>query len=384
MFNNLKNINNLKGLLLIVSIILVSCNSKNKETNILEEGAKVSENNIIKVTETQFQSSNMELGTITKQEFTTIVKANGVFDVPPENKALISAYFAGYVKNISLLPGDIVKKGQPLFTLENPEYVQIQQDFLEAKSKLNYLKSDYERQKTLIADNITSQKNFLKSESEFKVTQAQYQSLHKRLSLMNINANTLTGESISSTIVVTAPISGIVTSIEASKGMFLNPSDVALTITNTDHLHLELKIFEKDLPFVKVEQPIKIRLQNDLNQEYQGIVHLINRSINTKERTIDIHGDLVNEEDAKLFAPGMYLEADIITSSKVFDALPIEAVINFENKYYGLLRQSGDSFKKVILNTGASSNGYVQILNANDFEPNSEFITKGAFNLIRE
>jgi len=384
MFNNLKNINNLKGLLLIVSIILVSCNSKNKETNILEEGAKVSENNIIKVTETQFQSSNMELGTITKQEFTTIVKANGVFDVPPENKALISAYFAGYVKNISLLPGDIVKKGQPLFTLENPEYVQIQQDFLEAKSKLNYLKSDYERQKTLIADNITSQKNFLKSESEFKVTQAQYQSLHKRLSLMNINANTLTGESISSTIVVTAPISGIVTSIEASKGMFLNPSDVALTITNTDHLHLELKIFEKDLPFVKVEQPIKIRLQNDLNQEYQGIVHLINRSINTKERTIDIHGDLVNEEDAKLFAPGMYLEADIITSSKVFDALPIEAVINFENKYYGLLKQSGDSFKKVILNTGASSNGYVQILNANDFEPNSEFITKGAFNLIRE
>jgi len=384
MFNNLKNINNLKGLLLIVSIILVSCNSKNKETNILEEGAKVSENNIIKVTETQFQSSNMELGTISKQEFTTIVKANGVFDVPPENKALISAYFAGYVKNISLLPGDIVKKGQPLFTLENPEYVQIQQDFLEAKSKLNYLKSDYERQKTLIADNITSQKNFLKSESEFKVTQAQYQSLQKRLSLMNINVNSLTGESMSSTIIVTAPISGIVTSIEVSKGMFLNPSDVALTITNIDHLHLELKIFEKDLPFVKVEQPIKIRLQNDLNQEYQGIVHLINRSINTKERTIDIHGDLVNEEDAKLFAPGMYLEADIITSSKVFDALPIEAVINFENKYYGLLKQSGDSFKKVILNTGASSNGYVQILNANDFEPNSEFITKGAFNLIRE
>ena len=80
----------------------------------------------------------------------------------------------------------------------------------------------------------------------------------------------------------------------------------------------------------------------------------------------------------------MYLEADIITSSKVFDALPIEAVINFENKYYGLLKRSGDSFKKVILNTGASSNGYVQILNANDFEPNSEFITKGAFNLIRE
>lgn len=384
MFNNLKTIKNLKGLLLIVSIILVSCNSKNKETIIFEEGTNESENSIIKVTESQFHSSNMELGTITKQEFNTIVKANGIFDVPPENRVLISAYFAGYIKNISLLPGDVVKKGQLLFTLENPEYVQIQQDFLEAKSKLNYLKSDFERQKTLIADNITSQKSFLKAESDYKVTQAQYQSLQKRLSLMNINANSLTGESISSTIIVTAPISGIVTSIEVSKGMYLNPSDVALTITNTDHLHLELKIFENDLPFVKEEQPIIIRLQNDSKNEYEGSIHIINRSINTKERTIDIHGDLVNEQDAKLFAPGMYLEADIITSSKIFDALPQEAVINLENKHYGLLKQGNDSFKKVVLNIGVSYNGYIQILNAKEFEPHSEFITKGAFNLITE
>jgi membrane fusion protein, heavy metal efflux system len=384
MYNNIKNITTLKAILIIATIGIVSCNSKTKEDVITIETSEPSENDIITITDAQFVSSNMQLGKITKQEFTTSVKANGMFDVPPENKASVSAYFAGYVKNISLLPGDAVKKGQVLFTLENPEYIQIQQDFLEAKSKLSYLKADYERQKTLVAENVTSQKNYLKAESDYKVTLAQYQSLQKKLSLMNINSNTLTGESISAIISVTSPISGIATSIDVSKGMFLNPSDIAMTVTNTEHLHLELKIFENDLPLIKEEQPIKIHLQNNSSKVYNGNVHLINRAINPTERTIDIHGDLENPDDAKLFAPGMYLEADIITSSDVFDALPTEAVINIEDANYAILKQDTTSFKKVPVQVGKSSNGFIQILNATDFNADSEFLTKGAFNLITE
>jgi len=384
MLNNLKNILTAKRIVVITAAFLISCNSKTKEDVITIEPSEITGKDNIIITDAQFVSSNLELGKITKQEFSTSVKANGMFDVPPENKATISAYFAGYVKNISLLPGDRVKKGQVLFTLENPEYVQIQQDFLEAKSKLDYLKADYERQKLLYTDNVTSQKNYLKAESEYKVTLAQYQSLQKKLNMMNINPNSLTGDSISSIINVTSPISGIATSIEVSKGMFLNPSNVAMTVTNTDQLHLELKIFENDLPFIKEEQPIKIHLQNNSSKVYEGIVHLINRAINPTERTIDIHGDLVNEDDAKLFAPGMYLEADIITSRDIYDALPNEAIVNVENNNYAIIKQSETSYKKVPIEIGKTSNGFTQILNVADFNLDSEFLTKGAFNLIIE
>jgi cobalt-zinc-cadmium efflux system membrane fusion protein len=183
---------------------------------------------------------------------------------------------------------------------------------------------------------------------------------------------------------VLSPISGLVTSIEASKGMFLNPSDIALTVTNTEHLHLELKIFENDLPSIKIGQPIKINLQNNSKKTYDAIVHLINRSINAEDRTIDIHGDLVNEDDAKLFAPGMYIETDILTSSDVFDALPNEAVVNIEDAYFALIKQNDTTYKKVPVEIGAISNGYTQILNAKDFQKDAEFITNGAFNMIVE
>ena len=372
------------GFLVVFAIIFMSCNSKSKQDTSGVDEIELTESGVITITKSQFESSNMELGNLVIHEFNTTVKANGMFDALPENKATVSTYFAGYVKNITLLPGDKVKKGQVLFTLENPEYINVQQKFLESKSRLDYLKADYERQKTLLVDHVTSKKNFLKAESEYRVTSTQYQSLQKELSLMNINHGKLSGESITSTINVLSPISGTVTSINASKGVFLNPSDIALTVINTEQLHLELKIFEKDLPLVKEGQQINIYLQNNSNKVYKGVVHLINRSINAENRTIDIHADLVNEEDNKLFAPGMYVETEILTSSNSYDALPSEAIINIEASYFALVRIDENTYKKVPIEIGTTSNGFTQILNADDFSPDTLFMTKGAFNLISE
>lgn len=384
MFKVFKNHLGLKGILLLLLVILASCNGKNPSEAAETNTSENIDADIITITESQFVASNMALGKLTLQDFSTTIKANGMFDVPPENRASVSAYFAGYVKNISLLPGDAVKKGQVLFTIENPEYVQMQQDFLEAKGRLHYLKSDYDRQKLLMDDQVTSKKNFLKAEADYTVTLVQFQSLKKKLDLMNINANTLTGENISAVISVLSPISGYVTSVETGKGKFLNPSDIALTIINTDNLHIELMIFEKDLPMVKVGQIIRIKLQNDDKNRYEAKVHLINKAINIENRTIDVHGDLVNEEEAKFFAPGMYAETEIITGTEKMLALPQEAVANIENDFFVLVKQNATSFKRIPVKIGATDNGFVQIINADDFDSNTEFLTKGAFNLISE
>jgi cobalt-zinc-cadmium efflux system membrane fusion protein len=381
--NNFTNITSLTIILLVLT--LASCNSKGKtEAANTEATIENTDQEVITITENQFRSGDMELGKISMQVFNTVVKANGMFAVPPQNQADVSAYFAGYVKDINLLPGHAVKKGEVLFTIENPEYVQVQQDFLEAQGRLSYLKSDYERQKELMTDNVTSKKVFLKAESDYTVTMAQYQSLKKRLSLMNINPNSLTGENIRSVISVTSPLSGYATSVNVGKGMYLNPSDVAVTVTNTDNLHIELKIFENDLPMVKVGQQINVRLQNSKNKVYIGKVHLVNKSINAQDRTVNIHGDLVNEEEVKLFNPGMYIEAEILTTTAEYPALPSEAVANIDNDFFVLLKEDSTSFKRVLVKIGATNNGFTQILNTSDFDPNTEFLTKGAFNLITE
>ena len=382
--NILSNSMYFKSLLLLGILALCSCNSKEKNkathTGVIET---TQDEDIITITENQFLAGNMTIGKMTRQSFNTIVKANGMFAVPPENQSDVSTYFAGYVKNISLLPGDPVRKGQTLFTIENPAYIEVQQEFLEAKGRLDYLKSDYERQKELIEDNVTSEKKLLKAESEYTVTLAQFQSLKKRLSLMNINPNNLSGENIQSVISVTSPLTGYATTINATKGAFLNPSDVAVTVTNTDYLHIELKIFEKDFPMVKEGHFINVKLQNN-PKVYQGKVHLINKAINNQDRTIAIHGDLVNENDVKLFAPGMYIEGEIVTTSQEHLALPVDAVAKIDNNYFVLEKENETRFKRVLVKIGATNNGFIEIVNTDDFKPDTEFLTKGTFNLLTE
>ncbi|MFC2126833.1 efflux RND transporter periplasmic adaptor subunit [Bacteroidota bacterium] len=340
------------------------------------------------LSKTQFEFSDMKLGKLEKKKFNEVTRATGILDVPPESRVSVSSYFGGTVKYLSLIPGELVKKGQLLFTLENPDFVQMQQDYLEAKGQLKYLTSDYERQKNLVKDNVTSQKNFLKAESNYTVIRVKVESLAKKLSLMNINGNTLTMENIRTTINIYSPISGYVTKVGVTRGGFLNQSQSAITIVNTDHLHLELSVFEKDLPKVTIGQKIQFSIQDDKSQKYEAVVHLVNKTVDPIDRTIGIHGRLSDGKSSANFSPGMYVEANIFSTSSIKMSLPENALVEVEGKYFALVLQdnstTGLSFQKREIKAGESSNGLVVILNHEDFNKNTQFLTKGAFNLITE
>jgi len=373
--------------LFIALIQLTGCGNGEKSTQ--EETALAAEENTVQtISAEQFKTAQFELGKITQQDFNEVIKTNGMFDVAPENKVVISAFFGGYIKELKLLPGQEVRKGQTVAILENPDYAKLQQDFLEAKGSLNHLKGEFERQKNLVADNSTSQKNFLKAEADYNVTQSRFESLKKQLEMMNINPATLTNENIKTTINITTPIAGFVTHVGAATGMFVSAQSPILTIINTDHMHLELNIYEKDLPFVRVGQQIKFHVQNNTHEEHFGDVYLINQAINEENRTVSVHGHVEDEHPTEIFIPGMYIEAEIYTSTQSLLALPEEAVVTVDDESFVLVKTSTDesemTFEQRAVQTGKTTKGFVEILNVQDFAENTEFLTKGAFNLISD
>ena len=372
----------------VLSFSVSSCSSNSDSSSAADNVATENTTQTVDVTQKQFSSSAMELGKIETKAFSEVVKANGMFDVPPENNASVSSYFGGTVKNIQLLSGEKVKKDQVLFVLENPDFVQLQQEYLEEKSQLSYLQSDYERQKNLVKDSVASKKNFLKAAADYQTTKVKVESFAKKLMLMNLSPSNLTDENMRSSINILSPIDGYITKINVHLGDFLNPAETAITLVNTDHQHLEINIFEKDLSKVQIGQQIRFKVQNNPETEYEATVHLVNKTIDPVNRTIGIHGHLVNEELNDRFTPGMYLEAKIQTSSDSGLALPEGAVVEMENQYFVLqleaATEEGYTFTKQEVQVGKTSNGNVQILNAETFKVNDQFLTKGAFDLILE
>ena len=363
--------------LTILSLVLFSC----KESKTAEVEQK--DNGFTTVTFTQFKSSAMEIARPTEQYFDVVVKASGKIDVPPQNRAKVNTFMGGYVKSTTLLVGNKVTKGQALLTLQSTEFLDIQKEYLEVAEQLNFLKSEYDRQKTLYDEKITSQKNYLKAESEYKRAKASHQSLRAKLLLLNINPRNVEKGNLTTIITIFSPITGDIVIMNANVGMYVAPSDVILEIVDTNHMHLELAVFEKDILNVKIGQKIYFKVTEASKDVFNAAVHLVGKSIEGNDRTINIHGHLDDAIKQKLLT-GMFVEAEIIIDSKKSLAIPSEALITENNKNFVLLlenEKNGYSFKKVSILVGEKSEKFVEILPNTIIDASSRILTKGVFDL---
>jgi cobalt-zinc-cadmium efflux system membrane fusion protein len=382
----------MKNIFLLISLLglgLVACGEKNRtesEAAMAVADASPEDENTVLVTQAQFDAIGMELGQFTNMVFPRTILTNGYIDVPPKSRAAVSVYYGGYVKGLDLLPGQWVRQGQILFVLENPDFVQMEQDYVEAKAQLAYLESDYERQKTLAAEQIAAQKNFLKAESDYQVQQARIEGLRKKLELLGLNLEKVEAREFTSRVNIYSPISGFITAVNTSSGSYLNTSDVAVEITNTEHLHLELEVFEKDIQALRKGQKISFRVPGAAGMTYAAEVHLIGSIVEGENRVVRVHGHLENEKEAHQLIPGMYIEAEIITESNSALAVPEEAVVNVEDNNFILVQKNksadGYSFDKQLVLTGRRTNGMVELTNIPD--GTGIILKKGAFNLIVE
>ena len=384
----MKNISIIFTFLFLGVLFFAGCSSNEASPTETEESEMTSEESSdeISVTQNQFDLAKMKLGQFSVQGFPSSIRANGRVEIPSKNQMRVSSYAGGYVTSIGLITGEKVKRGQILFTLENPDFVEMQQEYLEAKEQLTYLQSDYERQKTLASENIASQKNFLKAESEYRVTLAKMEGMKKRLSLLKINTDNLSSHNMVSSISVYAPASGYITKVNAMKGMFLNPTDVGVEMVNYDEVYIELDVFEKDILKVKKGQTIEFKIPDASEETFEAKIHLIGKSIDPEKRVVRVHANLKNKKDKSILVSGMYVSAEIVTESASAKGLPESAIVTEDEQNFVLIEKvkTGDtySFEKRSVTVGQRQNGFAEIINSDDFSETEKILIDGGFNLI--
>lgn len=367
---------------------LTACRNQDNNNNppVLENN-KEQNKALITVSKTQFEGEKMAFGNLVEKDFPIVIEVRGMIDVPPQNRAVISAFSGGYIKNTPLIIGDRVRKGDPLLSLENPEFIQLQQEYLETVEQLVYLKSEYERQGSLVEEKITSQKNFLRAESEYKQNLAMYNGLRKKLQMLNISPENVEKGALASQATIFAPIDGNITKVNVSTGMYAAPSDEIMEIINTDHIHLELSVFEKDIMQIKKGQDIQFKIPEASDMVYNANVYLVGTSIDLESRTVKVHGHLKIDETHP-FAVGMFVEAGIITENKKLKALPDDSIITIEKNHFVLVLVSEDDNGYQVeakrVSVGDSYNGYTSITDLGNVMDNDKLIVTGGFNLIGE
>ncbi len=369
---------------ILISLFTISCKEKTQETETNTNTEEKKHSDEIMLTKEQYKANNMELGTLQKKHFPIVVKASGMIDVPPQSKQIITSFYGGTIKKSNLLIGDKVHKGNAIVTIENPEFITLQQDYLEVKEQLDYLKNEFERQKTLFDEKITSQKKYLQAKSNYNKTKAVYNGLKQKLQVLNIKTSNVEKGIFVSFITLYAKINGYITKVNVSTGTHIEPNNVILEIVNTDHIHVELTVFEKDVMKIKKGQKINFRIPEASNQVFDAEVHLVGTQIDEQTRTVKVHGHL-HDEKKNSFAIGMFVDAEIETSSKESYAVPEESVVENEGKYVVLVVEKETEkeyiFEPIPVKKGTTYQGFTEII-SETIKPENKILIKGAFDLV--
>ena len=369
-------------ILLSFPFYLAGCSSpkteKEPEKEIVHE-----ERDIVTLTPEQHKLSEIMLGDIELKELSGTTKVNGMLDLPPQSLVSISTPLEGIVKSTDMLQGKRVAKGALVAVMQNPEFIQMQQDYLDYKSQLQFLKQELDRQEELAKENVNSKKALQKARSEYQSVSARLLGQRSKLSIMNISFSALEKGQIQKTFNLYTPMAGYVTQVNTNIGAFASTTDVLFKIADTEHLHAELTVFEKDVPKLKLGQKVRFVLANE-EKERMATVYLIGREI-SKERTVQIHCHL-DKEDTQLL-PGMYLKAYVESGMNKVEALPDAAIVEFEGKKFVFIDQPADKgrntyrYKMMEVNTGVAENGYTQVSFAGQIN-DVKVVTKGAYDLL--
>jgi cobalt-zinc-cadmium efflux system membrane fusion protein len=301
-----------------------------------DDHASDHQENSVEMTQAQFDNAEIQISQIEKRNISDALLINGLVDAPPQNLISVSAPLGGYVVSTDLVAGMYVNKGQKLLTIEHQDYIQLQQDYLDKKSQLEYLEKDFQRQEKLRNENVNSEKNFQQITSQYKSMKAQVTGLKEKLAYIGINSSSLNENNISRRVTIKAPSSGFVSAMNVNIGKYCNPTDVLIELIDTKHLHAELTVFEKDLGKIKIGQKVHLSIPGASGEDFVASVYLIGKAIG-KDRSVKIHAHFDKENEN--LVPGMYINGSISIENNDVYAVNTQSVLTFDGRDYIVLSE---------------------------------------------
>lgn len=366
-------------LIATVIILLSACGQKKSEEEAVATTEAVSEMNVA-LTPAQQKNAGIVSGKMEQREISSILKVNGRIDVPPQNLVSISVPLGGYLKTTHLLPGMHVNKGEVIAVMQDQQYIQLQQDYLTAKAKIGFLENEYKRQQELNKSQASSDKVYQQAEADFRTQRVLMTSLAAKLQLAGINMNKINETNVTGSINIYSPISGYVTRVNVNIGKYVSPTDVLFELINPTDIHLNLKVFEKNLDKLFIGQKLLAYTNNNPDKKYPCEIILIGKDLSMEGNT-EVHCHFKMYD--KTLVPGTYMNAEIEVKNNHAFALPSESIVRFEGKQF-VYKVKGDSqYEMVEVMAGETENEFTEImLPANNNLANEAFVIKGAYSLL--
>ena len=292
-------------LMLLAMVMVISCGNdkkSNKEENATSEKVE---------TEKGEEEADADADPAPDLSKTVnVVRVTGTLALDPQNRAEVSPIASGVVRCITTREGIRVRRGQVVAYIENTQIVELQRQYLTAVNELSAAKTELARQHTLMKQDAGVLKTLQQAESAYAIANAQVVGIGRQLSQLGVNPSSISAGKLTTLIPVTSPISGIVGKIKISMGSFVDISTSLMTVVNNVNLHCDLKMFEKDLPKVRIGQMVKLTLTNAPEVTFCAKIYDINSVFDNDSKSVTVHARIIDHPATKLL-PDMFINGVI-------------------------------------------------------------------------
>jgi membrane fusion protein, heavy metal efflux system len=373
----------------------------------------------VSLTTLQMNAIGLKMVKIEERNMNLGVQVTGKLELAPKDRADISPILGGIIKEIFVIEGDKVKKGQVLATMEHPDFIQLQQDYINSLNTLVYLKKEFERQKKLYEEKVGSGKEFQKISAEYNNKKSAVKALKIKLIMLGFNASEIARGTIYPVATIVSPMTGTISLVETNMGAYVEPLTKLFEVVNNDKLHADFRVYEKDINKVKIGQKIFFRTTSLFGEEFEGKIHAISPVFEENPKALHVHADIFNSKENLI--PGLYIQGRIIAENILTTVLPEHAIISEEDKSYIFVKVKGEIhdagheektmskdedhtgnmdkkdpelhseekggywvFEMVEVITGFTSEGYTEIKLLTPIPENAEIAGTGAYYLLAE
>lgn len=312
---------------------------------------------------------------LSRVAYTDPVRCQGFVEAPPHARVSVRVPVGGLIRDIRPLPGELVGKGTLLAELAHPDYLHLQQAYLETKAEYQYQQATLARQEALEASRATTARELDRSRADFATMAARLAGMKAELALLGIDAEALTPETIRPTIRIYSPRKAYITSVGVSVGEYAGPQEEICQLVELSHLHLEMAVYEQDRQRLRVGQSVTYQVAGS-DRDYQGKVLLVGRQVAADGRAVQVHVEPENEEG---LIPGAFVTATIETQADSLWLIPHGAIHDGGLGPEVWVQQAGASPLKVPVGGGRkTSKGYLLDNLPAALSPESALIEKSA------
>jgi cobalt-zinc-cadmium efflux system membrane fusion protein len=351
------------GLAVTVAILVAGCSSEraNQMTSFSSSEAKTDTPGLFTIP--QDQMSHVQVVTVQSSKITRTLRLTGAVAYNAFSTTPVITQVGGPVSKILVVPGDRVKRGQPLLEVSSPDYSLLLASYLKARDTYRVADKNYQRAQDLFAHHAIADRDLLQAESDRIQAQADLSAAEEGMKILGIpKPEDLEKSPISAQIPLLAPIGGEIVERLVSPGQVLQAGTTqAFTISDMSTVWVLANIYQGDLAYVK-DGDAAVITTDSYPDKFSGKISFISPALDPTTRTLQAR--IVVDNPGGKLKKDMYCVATI-TAGVIPNAIavPDSAVLrDDENQPFVYVATSSNQFGRRQVDIGQSDNGETQIL----------------------